>query len=158
MYQIFLHRLLPSYPQEPRLLHRRTIFAKNLKSEKIIVWLNVSNCFKQLTICTSCILFCFSKKTQLFHFSNKVFSLVVHWGMKVMGMTKKNVFTIRKLHWRKSQRVSTVILALLCFPCFKNLIFKFKKMKHFAWIFEHGWKNDCNDEKTAVQCLMYENN
>lgn len=104
------------------------------------------------------ILFCFSKKTQLFHFSNKVFSLVVHWGMKVMGMTKKNVFTIRKLHWRKSQRVSTVILALLCFPCFKNLIFKFKKMKHFAWIFEHGWKNDCNDEKTAVQCLMYENN
>lgn len=89
MYQIVLHRLLPSYPQEPRLLHRRTIFAKNVKSEKIIVWLNISNCFKQLTICTSCILFCFSKKTQLFHFSNKVFSLVVHWGMKVMGMTKK---------------------------------------------------------------------
>lgn len=38
--------------------------------------------------------FFFLKKILLFHLGNKI----VHWGMKVMDMTKKNLLTIRKLH------------------------------------------------------------
>lgn len=38
----------------------------------------------------------FLKKILLFHLGNEILSLVVHWGMKVMDMTKK--LTIRKLH------------------------------------------------------------
>lgn len=33
--------------------------------------------------------FLFFKKILLFHLGNEILSLVVHWGMKVMDMTKK---------------------------------------------------------------------
>lgn len=37
------------------------------------------------------IFFFFFKKILLFHLGNEILSLVVHWGMKVMDMTKKKL-------------------------------------------------------------------
>lgn len=98
--------------------------------------------------------FFFFKKILLFHLGNEILSLVVHWGMKVMDMTKK--LTIRKLYWQKSQRVSSVDLALVCFQCFQNLFLNYKKLKQFARK-RTITKNNCwnNNKIMKINRLMY---
>lgn len=101
----------------------------------------------------------FLKKILLFHLGSEILSLVVHWGMKVMDMTKK--LTIRKLHWQKSQKVSSIDLALVCFQCFQNLFINYKKLKQFArkrTITKNNCWNNNKIMKKIVKCIMYEKN
>lgn len=125
------------------------------------MWSNISNYFKQWTICTLWVFFLlfFLKKILLFHLGNEILSLVVHWGIKVMDMTKK--LMIRKLHWQKSQRVSSVDFALVCFQCFQNLFINYKKLKQFArkrTITKNNCWNNNKIMKKIVKCIMYEKN
>lgn len=78
-----------------------------------------------------------------------------------MDRTKKNLLTIRKLHWQKSQRVSSVDLALVCFQCFQNLFLNYNKLKQFArkrTIKKNNRWNNKKIMKKIVQRIMYEKN
>lgn len=76
--------------------------------------------------------FFFLKKILLFNLGNKILSLVVHWGMKVMDMTKKNLRSESYID-RRAKESRQLILLSFVFSVSKIKNFKnFQKLKQFA--------------------------
>lgn len=66
--------------------------------------------------------FFFLKKILLFNLGNKILSLVVHWGMKVMDMTKKNLRSESYIDRRAKESRQLILL---------SFVFSVSKIKNF---------------------------
>lgn len=69
----------------------------------------------------------FLKKILLFHLGNEILSLVVHWGMKVMDMTKKTYLRSESYIDRRAKESRQLILLSFVFSVSKIKNFKISK-------------------------------
>lgn len=68
--------------------------------------------------------FFFFKKILLFHLGNKILSLVVHWGMKVMDMTKKKTYLRSESYIDRRAKECRQLILL-------SFVFSVSKIKNF---------------------------
>lgn len=96
--------------------------------------------------------FFFLKKILLFHLGNKILSLVVHWGMKVMDMTKKKLTYDQKVTLTEEPKSLVSWSCSRLFSVFPKLkILKFPKIKAICkkthYKKNDRWNNKKNYEK-----------